>query len=183
MVSIQRLIKQRKKASRVQWFSQIANSAISNHTGTCRIVRASRNKDDRRLMTSGGQVPLKFDNVSTSLTHVRAGQLRALPFLAMLAAASPAFALTGTKHAKGRVIAINRRTHVMTVRTSVGKVRLKFNSTRTRLWHNGTRISLSRLDDRSGAFSFLNVDSAPTPEILEAVRRLPHVRSVQALHL
>ena len=68
-----------------------------------------------------------------------------LVVLAMLAAASPAFALTGTKHAKGRVIAINRRTHVMTVRTSVGKVRLKFNSTRTRLWHNGTRISLSRL--------------------------------------
>ena len=61
MVSIERLIKQRKKASRVQWFSQIANSAISNHTGTCRIVRASGNKDDRRLMTSGGQVPLKLN--------------------------------------------------------------------------------------------------------------------------
>ncbi|HEX9051382.1 MAG TPA: phosphoglycerate dehydrogenase [Anaeromyxobacter sp.] len=48
---------------------------------------------------------------------------------------------------------------------------------------NIARISLSRLDDRSGAFSFLNVDSAPTPEILEALRRLPHVRSVRALHL
>src|SRR5262245_55392357 len=61
MVSIERLIKQRKKASRVQWFTQIANSAISNHTGTCRIIRASRNKDDRRLMASGGQVPLKLN--------------------------------------------------------------------------------------------------------------------------
>jgi D-3-phosphoglycerate dehydrogenase/(S)-sulfolactate dehydrogenase len=48
---------------------------------------------------------------------------------------------------------------------------------------NIARISLSRLDDRSGAFAFLNVDSAPTPEILEAVRRLPHVRTVRALHL
>jgi D-3-phosphoglycerate dehydrogenase/(S)-sulfolactate dehydrogenase len=48
---------------------------------------------------------------------------------------------------------------------------------------NIARISLSRLDDRSGAFAFLNVDSAPTAEVLEAVRRLPHVRTVRALHL
>jgi D-3-phosphoglycerate dehydrogenase/(S)-sulfolactate dehydrogenase len=44
-------------------------------------------------------------------------------------------------------------------------------------------ISLSRLDDRSGAFSFLNVDSAPAPEVLERLRALPHVRSVRALKL
>jgi D-3-phosphoglycerate dehydrogenase/(S)-sulfolactate dehydrogenase len=48
---------------------------------------------------------------------------------------------------------------------------------------NIARISLSRLDDRSGAFSFLNVDSAPAPEVQEALRRLPHVRSVKALRL
>jgi D-3-phosphoglycerate dehydrogenase/(S)-sulfolactate dehydrogenase len=44
-------------------------------------------------------------------------------------------------------------------------------------------ISLSRLDDRSGAFSFVNVDSAPTPGLLERLRALPHVRSVRALRL
>ncbi len=44
-------------------------------------------------------------------------------------------------------------------------------------------ISLSRLDDRSGAFSFLNVDSAPSAEVLERLRALPHVRSVRALRL
>jgi D-3-phosphoglycerate dehydrogenase/(S)-sulfolactate dehydrogenase len=48
---------------------------------------------------------------------------------------------------------------------------------------NIARISLSRLDDRSGAFSFLNVDSAPTPQLLEQLRALPHVRSVRALRL
>jgi D-3-phosphoglycerate dehydrogenase/(S)-sulfolactate dehydrogenase len=48
---------------------------------------------------------------------------------------------------------------------------------------NIARISLSRLEDRSGAFSFLNVDSAPTPELLEKLRALPHVRSVKALKL
>jgi D-3-phosphoglycerate dehydrogenase/(S)-sulfolactate dehydrogenase len=48
---------------------------------------------------------------------------------------------------------------------------------------NIARISLSRLDDRSGAFSFLNVDSAPAPEVLERLRALPHVRSVRALAL
>jgi D-3-phosphoglycerate dehydrogenase/(S)-sulfolactate dehydrogenase len=48
---------------------------------------------------------------------------------------------------------------------------------------NIARISLSRLDDRSGAFSFINVDSAPTAETLERLRRLPHVRSVKDLRL
>jgi D-3-phosphoglycerate dehydrogenase/(S)-sulfolactate dehydrogenase len=48
---------------------------------------------------------------------------------------------------------------------------------------NIARISLSRLDDRSGAFSFLNVDSAPAPQVLEQLRRLPHVRTVRALQL
>jgi D-3-phosphoglycerate dehydrogenase/(S)-sulfolactate dehydrogenase len=44
-------------------------------------------------------------------------------------------------------------------------------------------ISLSRMDDRSGAFSFLNVDQPPAPEVLERLRGLPHVRSVRALKL
>jgi D-3-phosphoglycerate dehydrogenase/(S)-sulfolactate dehydrogenase len=48
---------------------------------------------------------------------------------------------------------------------------------------NIARISLSRLEDRSGAFAFLNVDQAPTPEVLERVRRLPHVRTVKAIRL
>jgi (S)-sulfolactate dehydrogenase len=48
---------------------------------------------------------------------------------------------------------------------------------------NIARISLSRLEDRSGAFSFLNVDSAPSPETLERLRALPHVRSVSAIRL
>ena len=48
---------------------------------------------------------------------------------------------------------------------------------------NIARISLSRLDDRSGAFSFLNVDSAPPAEVLERLRGLPHIRSVRALRL
>lgn len=48
---------------------------------------------------------------------------------------------------------------------------------------NIARISLSRLEDRSRAFAFLNVDSAPGPEVLEQVRRLPHIRAVRALQL
>jgi D-3-phosphoglycerate dehydrogenase/(S)-sulfolactate dehydrogenase len=48
---------------------------------------------------------------------------------------------------------------------------------------NIARISLSRLDDRSGAFSFLNVDQAPSAEVLETLRRLPHVRTVRAVRL
>jgi D-3-phosphoglycerate dehydrogenase/(S)-sulfolactate dehydrogenase len=48
---------------------------------------------------------------------------------------------------------------------------------------NIARVSLSRLDDRSGAFSFLNVDQTPGEDVLEALRRLPHVRSVRAVRL
>jgi len=48
---------------------------------------------------------------------------------------------------------------------------------------NIARISLSRLEDRSGAFAFLNVDSLPGPEVLDRVRALPHVRSVRAISL
>ncbi len=48
---------------------------------------------------------------------------------------------------------------------------------------NIARISLSRLEDRSRAFAFLNVDSAPAPEVLERLRELPHVRYVQAIRL
>ncbi len=48
---------------------------------------------------------------------------------------------------------------------------------------NIARISLSRTDDRRSAFAFLNVDSAPGPEVLERVRALPHVRSVKSIAL
>jgi D-3-phosphoglycerate dehydrogenase/(S)-sulfolactate dehydrogenase len=48
---------------------------------------------------------------------------------------------------------------------------------------NIARISLSRTDDRTGAFAFLNVDSAPAPEVLDRVRSLPHVRQVRAISL
>jgi D-3-phosphoglycerate dehydrogenase/(S)-sulfolactate dehydrogenase len=44
-------------------------------------------------------------------------------------------------------------------------------------------ISLSRLPDRSGAFSFLNVDEPPASSVLDRLRALPHVRSVRALAL
>ncbi len=48
---------------------------------------------------------------------------------------------------------------------------------------NIARISLSRLEDRSRAFAFLNVDSAPEPEVLDRLRKLPHVRVVRAIML
>jgi (S)-sulfolactate dehydrogenase len=48
---------------------------------------------------------------------------------------------------------------------------------------NIARISLSRLDDRSRAFAFLNVDSTPSAEVLEKLRKLPHVRVVKAIQL
>ncbi|MCM2334110.1 MAG: phosphoglycerate dehydrogenase [Anaeromyxobacteraceae bacterium] len=48
---------------------------------------------------------------------------------------------------------------------------------------NIARISLSRTDDRSRAFAFLNVDSVPGPAVLERVRSLPHVRSVRTITL
>jgi D-3-phosphoglycerate dehydrogenase len=46
---------------------------------------------------------------------------------------------------------------------------------------NIARISLAREDDRSAAFSLINVDSAPGAELLERLRALPHVRWVKAL--
>jgi len=48
---------------------------------------------------------------------------------------------------------------------------------------NIARISLSRTDDRTRAFAFLNVDSPPTAEVLARVKALPHVRSVTAITL
>jgi (S)-sulfolactate dehydrogenase len=48
---------------------------------------------------------------------------------------------------------------------------------------NIARISLSRTDDRTRAFAFLNVDSTPTAEVLARVKALPHVRSVKAITL
>ena len=48
---------------------------------------------------------------------------------------------------------------------------------------NIARISLSRLEDRSRAYAFLNVDSQPTPECLDRLRKLPHVRVVRAIRL
>jgi D-3-phosphoglycerate dehydrogenase len=48
---------------------------------------------------------------------------------------------------------------------------------------NIARISLSRTDDRSRAFAFLNVDSVPSAEVLDRVKALPHVRTVRAITL
>lgn len=70
-----------------------------------------------------------------------------LVVIGMLAFANPAFALAGSRHVKGKVVAINRRKHVMTVRTALGKnVKLRFNRLNTRLWHNGVRIRLANLN-------------------------------------
>jgi len=69
-----------------------------------------------------------------------------LVVMGMLAFTNPAFALTGTRHVRGKVVAINRRTHVMTVRNVLGRnVKLRFNALTTRLWHNGVRIRLANL--------------------------------------
>ena len=48
---------------------------------------------------------------------------------------------------------------------------------------NIARISLSRDDSGSAAVSLLNVDSEPKPEVLEALRALPHVRDVRRIRL
>jgi D-3-phosphoglycerate dehydrogenase/(S)-sulfolactate dehydrogenase len=48
---------------------------------------------------------------------------------------------------------------------------------------NIARISLSRLEDRTRAFAFLNVDSPPSQELQDRIRALPHVRSVRAIRL
>ena len=48
---------------------------------------------------------------------------------------------------------------------------------------NIARISLSRDDARSAAVSLINVDSAPSDDLLERLRRLPHVRQVRRIQL
>ncbi len=48
---------------------------------------------------------------------------------------------------------------------------------------NIARISLGRRPDRSAAFSLINVDSQPSPEAMERLRRIPHVRSVRTIRL
>jgi len=52
---------------------------LFNKLAGVRITRIPYNGDGPAIIDLlGGQVPLKFDNVSTSLTHVRAGRLRAI---------------------------------------------------------------------------------------------------------
>ena len=48
---------------------------------------------------------------------------------------------------------------------------------------NIARIYLSRDAERRSAFSLINVDSAPSPEVLETLRRLDHVRMVRSIRL
>lgn len=48
---------------------------------------------------------------------------------------------------------------------------------------NIARISLSRRDDRGVAFSFVNVDQAPSAALLARIRALPHVRWLKAITL
>jgi (S)-sulfolactate dehydrogenase len=48
---------------------------------------------------------------------------------------------------------------------------------------NIARISLSRTEDRTRAFAFLNVDQVPDEAVLAQVRALPHVRSVKVIAL
>jgi tripartite-type tricarboxylate transporter receptor subunit TctC len=52
---------------------------LFNRMAGVRITRIPYNGDGPAIIDLlGGQVPMKFDNVSTSLTHVRAGKLRAI---------------------------------------------------------------------------------------------------------
>jgi len=52
---------------------------LFNRMAGVRIMRIPYNGDGPAIIDLlGGQVPVKFDNLSTSLTHVRAGRLRAL---------------------------------------------------------------------------------------------------------
>jgi tripartite-type tricarboxylate transporter receptor subunit TctC len=52
---------------------------LFNRMAGVRIMRIPYNGDGPAIIDLlGGQVPMKFDNLSTSLTHVRAGKLRAL---------------------------------------------------------------------------------------------------------
>ena len=48
---------------------------------------------------------------------------------------------------------------------------------------NIARIFLARDAQRGSAFSFINVDSAAPPQLLEQLRRVPHVRDVRAIQL
>ena len=48
---------------------------------------------------------------------------------------------------------------------------------------NIARIFLSRDPERHSAFSLINVDSAPAPDVLEKLRRLEHVRVVRTIRL
>jgi len=48
---------------------------------------------------------------------------------------------------------------------------------------NIANISLSRDAERRSAVSFINVDSAPSAEVLDALRKLPHVRRVTPIRL
>jgi len=48
---------------------------------------------------------------------------------------------------------------------------------------NIARISLSRDDARSSAVSLINVDQAPADDVLERLRRLPHVRQVRRIRI
>jgi tripartite-type tricarboxylate transporter receptor subunit TctC len=53
--------------------------ALFNRMADVRITRIPYNGDGPAIVDLlGGQVPMKFDNLSTSLTHVRAGKLRPL---------------------------------------------------------------------------------------------------------
>jgi D-3-phosphoglycerate dehydrogenase/(S)-sulfolactate dehydrogenase len=48
---------------------------------------------------------------------------------------------------------------------------------------NIANIFLSRDPERRGAVSLINVDSAPSAELLEKLRALPHVRRAAYIHL
>jgi D-3-phosphoglycerate dehydrogenase / 2-oxoglutarate reductase len=48
---------------------------------------------------------------------------------------------------------------------------------------NIARISLAREEQKGAAFSLINVDSAPSPELQDRLRALPHVRWVKALRV
>ena len=48
---------------------------------------------------------------------------------------------------------------------------------------NIARIYLSRDAERRSAFSLINVDSAPSPEVLQTLRGLAHMRAVRSIHL
>jgi hypothetical protein len=67
-----------------------------------------------------------------------------LVVFSMLAVASPAFALTTTRrHVSGRVVALNQKTHVLTVKNALGKkFALKF-TYKTNILKNGKRVGFA----------------------------------------